>query len=167
MCMIISMILVNGGFLLFLCAARIPVNQTAYIRSENYPAPYPRDQFSVFTGEAEDGLHALVEFFDFDLQAGDSLTFGCGANPYDDLSVVATFTGGEIPPPLTLECASIWFSLSTTSSEGDNRGFFGSITTVAPDGKYTRVLWQSYGLHDVFLFPKSINQSINDDLNPC
>ncbi|PIK55286.1 hypothetical protein BSL78_07805 [Apostichopus japonicus] len=102
---------------------RIPVNQTAYIRSENYPAPYPRDQFSVFTGEAEDGLHALVEFFDFDLQAGDSLTFGCGANPYDDLSVVATFTGGEIPPPLTLECASIWFSLSTTSSEGDNRGF--------------------------------------------
>lgn len=76
-----------------------------------------------------------MEFLDFDVEDGkDFLTFGCGKNPYDKSTIVATFTG-ELPPSLIIDCQQIWFTLETDSSEGNNRGYFGSITTVRRIGK--------------------------------
>lgn len=115
--------------------ARVPLGASTPFESDGYPTPYANDEFIIFYGEAEEGLSVVFEFIDFDLEEDrDFLTFGCGDNPYDQSTVVESLTGG-LPPTLTIDCDRIWFTFRSDSSQGDNRGFLGIVTTVEREGK--------------------------------
>lgn len=86
----------------------------------------------------------MISFTEFDLEEGaDFLTIGCGYDPFDESSIVAVYTGDDIPEDQIFNCSAVWLRFES-DGEGLNKGYSGSITIVDPNGK---------GLSNIHSFP--------------
>ncbi|KAJ8020544.1 CUB and sushi domain-containing protein 1 [Holothuria leucospilota] len=135
----------------------LPLGYVAQLDSPGYPSYYPQNLSITYSSSTEEGYLPMISFTEFDLEEGrDFLTFGCGYDPFNESSIVAVFTGDEIPEDQIFNCTALWIRFES-DGEGLNRGYSGSITIVDPTA----------GPEDCFLPPETPPEKVCDLLYLC